>query len=374
MKEKKLLPTLHFQIESIDPLGQGVCKKSDKITFIDKVLPDESGTAITWKENSKVRFARMTSLESEKHSPLRIKPECGHYADCFNCSYQHTDYSNEITFKKDAFLRMLRPLNYSSTVDVIEAPERLHYRNRIQLHYDLKLNKLGFITPQTQSITEVPQCLLVRHELKDKLNGLYLNSNWREHISAKEPQTGHIELYFHDQEIHLNVNQAYSFGGFTQVNEVMNQKLKNYLLSFLNEKHPQTILDLFGGSGNLSNHYDQAQVSVVDGHQTQPEQLKAWQIFKKVDLYSKNECKEWLKDLSEVDFLIIDPPRTGMKHLDEVLLKAKPKTICYVSCNPSTMIRDVREIENYRCTHAALIDLFPATHHFESVTILERID
>jgi len=373
MNEKNLQHTHQFQIDSIDPLGQGVCKNSDKITFIDKVLPDESGTAVTWKENSKVRFARMTSLESEKVSPLRIKPKYSHYQNYFNCSYQHTSYDSELKFKKEAFLRMLRALQYQSTIDLIEAPERFYYRNRIQLHYDLHQMKLGFITPQTQSITEVPHCLLVRAELKQKLEELYSHQSWVQLISNQQPKTGHIELYYLDQNIQLNVNQPYAFGGFTQVNEVMNQRLKSYLLNFLEKFSPKTILDLFGGSGNLTNHYSKAKVTVVDGFQSTQAQLKDWQTFQKVDLYSKNECKNWLLATPKQDLLIVDPPRTGIKHLAEILEKTQARHFCYVSCNPSTMIRDVKELENYRCTHAALVDLFPATHHFESVTVFERI-
>ncbi len=76
------------------------------------------------------------------------------------------------------------------------------------------------------------------------------------------------------------------------------------------------------------------------------------------------------------DVLILDPPRAGLhpKTLKEVL-KIKPKKIIYVSCNPTTQARDVREFINSNYIMGAVqpIDMFPHTHHIECVITLDKI-
>ena len=79
----------------------------------------------------------------------------------------------------------------------------------------------------------------------------------------------------------------------------------------------------------------------------------------------------------EVDTVIFDPPRSGLDRRDlEVLKELKPDRIVYISCNPSTLARDLGKIlrwGDYSYKKAYLIDLFPQTAHIESVNILEKV-
>ena len=89
-----------FEIEHIDPLGQGVSKKS-KITFIEKTLPGEIGQATIYKEAKGVSFGFIKNADDiELESKDRVAPECPHYWECPGCQYLHTTYENEILFKK----------------------------------------------------------------------------------------------------------------------------------------------------------------------------------------------------------------------------------------------------------------------------------
>lgn len=75
------------------------------------------------------------------------------------------------------------------------------------------------------------------------------------------------------------------------------------------------------------------------------------------------------------DVLILDPPRAGIhpKTLREII-KINPKKIIYVSCNPTTQARDVRELINSHYIMGAIqpIDMFPHTHHIECVITLDK--
>ena len=76
----------------------------------------------------------------------------------------------------------------------------------------------------------------------------------------------------------------------------------------------------------------------------------------------------------EVDVLLVDPPRSGMddKMLDAIA-QALPKKIIYISCNPSTLAKNLKVLKhNYHVTTILPYDLFPHTPHIESITVLER--
>ncbi|MFC1564139.1 23S rRNA (uracil(1939)-C(5))-methyltransferase RlmD, partial [candidate division KSB1 bacterium] len=82
------------------------------------------------------------------------------------------------------------------------------------------------------------------------------------------------------------------------------------------------------------------------------------------------------KKYGRPDVVIADPPRGGMdkKTVDRVL-KLKPDRIIYVSCNPSTLARDLADMkDDYRIDYVVPVDMFPHTSHIESVTKLKRIE
>ena len=73
--------------------------------------------------------------------------------------------------------------------------------------------------------------------------------------------------------------------------------------------------------------------------------------------------------------LLTDPPRTGMsKEVIERILKLGPKRILYISCAPDKLRRDLQLLSaRYKVAESALLDMFPCTAHFESLTLLEKL-
>ena len=78
------------------------------------------------------------------------------------------------------------------------------------------------------------------------------------------------------------------------------------------------------------------------------------------------------------EVLVTDPPRAGMDMpVVEVILRAAPRRIVYVSCNPATQARDLALLVaegRYRAVRACAVDMFPHTHHVEHVVLLERTE
>lgn len=89
---------------------------------------------------------------------------------------------------------------------------------------------------------------------------------------------------------------------------------------------------------------------------------------------AENLIPEWQQNGFAFDALVVDPPRTGMDtKLIKTILKAKPRKFVYVSCNPSTLARDLKELTQvYYVDYIQSIDMFPQTARCEAVVKLSR--
>lgn len=359
--------TTPFEITGIDSLGQGVSKMTGKVTFIPKTTIGDKGEAYVMAEKKGVVFGKIKNLSTR--SPSRITPACMHYESCPSCHFQHVTYEDELRFKKESFQRLFRKLPLPE-VKVIPAPERFNYRNRIQLHYSLKSKLLGMKDPQTFAITPIPNCLIGVSPVLNELKKLYENNHWMTLAPSSQPE-GHVELYWVNNEVRMTWNKPYAEGGFTQVYELMNQKLKSILEEKLRNDTIRDLLDLFGGNGNLSRNISCSRRLCVDIYKNLP-----GPDFVNQDMYDSGALNNILKEIKKRDLnishLILDPPRSGLKEFSAWLTALKPEFVAYVSCDPHTLARDLAGVTGYSVTNAYLIDFFPSTFHFESMIFLER--
>lgn len=370
--------TSPFEIEHVDPLGQGVSKLDNKIVFVRKTLPGETGMAKILKSKKGVSFAEKTHLEQA--SPNRIVPECPHFETCPSCHYLHTTYDEEIQFKSKTFERDLSyavPKDTRVDLKIHRANSRLHYRTRIQLHFDQKHQQLGYVDPLHEDIISVPECRIAIPEVTQRLQELYDHQSWKEQAPKGE---GHLEIALTEKdELLTSFNKPYSAGGFRQVypemNDQMLQVIRQEALSFLDQKGRSPVLvDLFGGSGNLSKPLPEFQSTVVDSHVPKIAS-KDHQSFFQIDLYSPFavELFEKLTQIKQAPLLILDPPRSGLKNLNEWVDYLNPEKIFYVSCHHATQLRDLKPLwDKYTLESSHLFDFFPSTFHFETLMILKR--
>jgi tRNA (uracil-5-)-methyltransferase len=72
------------------------------------------------------------------------------------------------------------------------------------------------------------------------------------------------------------------------------------------------------------------------------------------------------------DVIVVDPPRTGLDNqLKQTILQVKPKTMIYVSCNPSTLAKDIQDLsKSFEVEYIQPVDMFPQTSHVEAVVKL----
>jgi len=356
--------TIEFETDHIDPLGQGVSKRDGDVTFIAGTLPGERGVATVYKQAKGVRFARLQRLD--RRAENRIEPECPHFGRCPGCQFLHTTYDSELAYKRAALERSLAPFGVGpDDIEMIPAPRRLGYRNRVQLHYRHKY--IGMLDTVGNEVLEVPHCRIIRPELQAAFDRLYAGGWQREHAGH-----GHCELYFKSDEVSIAWDGEYAHGGFTQVYEEMNQVLQERVSAQLAGLGTRRLLDLFSGNGNLS-----AAFAAAGGERVMIDSFAGAADggnFYQMDLYDGETLQNFIRreGAGVFDTLLLDPPRRGFPGLNDWVKRVNPAHVIYVSCNPASLARDLHGMnKRFNLAAVQLLDLFPATAHFETLVTLK---
>ena len=169
---------------------------------------------------------------------------------------------------------------------------------------------------------------------------------------------------------------------FYQTNSPQAYELYKVARDFANLTGEELVYDLYTGTGTIAC-FVARQAKKVVGIEYVPEAIEDAKVNadnNNIDntLFYAGDMKNILTDTfvaqhGRPDVIITDPPRDGM-HPDvvETILKAEPKRIVYVSCNPATQARDLNLLDaKYRVTAIQPVDMFPHTHHVENVVALE---
>lgn len=169
---------------------------------------------------------------------------------------------------------------------------------------------------------------------------------------------------------------------FYQTNTEQAYHLYSIAREFAGLTGNELVYDLYTGTGTIAN-FVARQARQVIGIEYVPEAIEDAKINSEINsidntLFYAGDMKDILNDgfIAEhghPDVIITDPPRAGM-HADVVqtILRAAPKRIVYVSCNPATQARDIALLDaKYKVTRIQPVDMFPHTHHVENVVLLE---
>lgn len=181
-----------------------------------------------------------------------------------------------------------------------------------------------------------------------------------------------------------DVQFAISARSFYQVNPVQTEVLYGKTVEYAGLSGKETVIDAYCGIGTISlflaQHADQ-----VYGVEIVPEAIEDARSnallneIKNVKFEvgaSEDIIPLWKEQGIEADVIVVDPPRKGCDpRLLDTILEMKPERVVYVSCNPSTLARDLRVLEDggYRTVEVTPVDMFPHTVHVESVAMLVRV-
>jgi 23S rRNA (uracil1939-C5)-methyltransferase len=200
-----------------------------------------------------------------------------------------------------------------------------------------------------------------------------------------EPETQHFGnccLEFHysfstaSREQPVSVRYRTRIHTFSQVNPEQNQNLLKTIYEWAEPTEDKVVLDLFCGAGNLSlplaRHsrkvigLESSPLAVDDARSNAALNELGNCDFRLANVY---EGLDGLKEEGGVDILIVDPPRKGAKECIGEMVALRPSKILYVSCDPTTLARDLTLLAyaKYQLKRIQLLDMFPQTYHVECV-------
>ncbi|MFB1050570.1 23S rRNA (uracil(1939)-C(5))-methyltransferase RlmD [Paraliobacillus sp. JSM ZJ581] len=200
-------------------------------------------------------------------------------------------------------------------------------------------------------------------------------------ILGKETKLLWGESYIHDKI--GDITFAISAKSFYQVNPTQTKQLYDKALEYAQLTGNETVIDAYCGIGTISLFLAQ-QAKKVYGVEIVGEAIADAKENAKLNKINNVEffvgqaekvMPWWTAQGLNPDVIVVDPPRKGCDEaLLEAMLEMKPERIVYVSCNPSTLARDLRILEDggYKTKKIQPVDMFPQTNHVECVSLMSR--
>ncbi|MEK4090641.1 MULTISPECIES: 23S rRNA (uracil(1939)-C(5))-methyltransferase RlmD [unclassified Viridibacillus] len=171
---------------------------------------------------------------------------------------------------------------------------------------------------------------------------------------------------------------------FYQVNPEQTEVLYKQALDYADLKGDETVIDAYCGIGSISLFLAQKAKSVM-GVEIVPQAIEDAKRNAELNGFTNTYFEagpaeevipRWYKEGKTADVLVVDPPRKGCDEaLLNTILEQRPKRVVYVSCNPATLARDLRILEDggYKTQEVQPVDMFPHTAHCEAVAWLELV-
>src|SRR5580693_5710831 len=347
----------------------------------------------------------------------RVAP-CPYLPRCGGCDWQHIEYQAQVRFKGEV---VARELGHALGVEIdpaglVEtAPAEFGYRSRIRLRVGAK-GVLGFYEAGSNTIVEIDSCMVAEAGIRMPLHLARSLGKRVEEIEvvldgAREVQVAHLKKPVSDEDLRRaqNVLEADSkIAGivlragtsratvgntaisielepglsidadadlFSQVNRAQNQKLVASVMEMAAIHESSPVLDLFCGAGNFSLPASRRGARVTGVDDDAGAIAAAARNAERLNFRDAQFIA--MKASATADFLhraryrpeviILDPPRTGALDLMEPIVKLRAPAVIYVSCDVTTLARDLRVLAGagYKINRVRAFDFFPNTHHVE---------
>jgi len=388
--------TIELRIQDVVYRGRGLARLNGMVYFVDGVLPDELVRARIRKQRKNCVEADL--VEILEKSALRVVPSCEFAEKCEGCCYQHMEHGTEIEFKQKQLVNLLEHMGGCSEVtcrEPVRCPASLGYRNKISMHMNGRGDDraFGYYMKDNKTVLDIPNCPLAMDPINDLLTEIRKDSSFGHGTSVNLRYTEHDGAVYWTNRIAPSVSRLVektSLGNisvptrsFFQTNPQVTEALLNSLSEILNSTEPKAVVDLYCGVGLFTFTAAKAGAQTVLGIDTDKRAIDAAiRNGRTLDLTSVVFLHGYAEDLLEealgkVDVkgtaVMLDPPRAGLtKRVVEILGTKKPCDIIYVSCAADTMARDVKFLTSYgyKLVDTGLVDMFPRTAYFESITHL----
>lgn len=390
---------MKINILDMDHNGNGIGKINDKVVFIPKTITGDICEIEIKNSYKKYDVGRLIKIIEKSND--RIDKICPYYDICGGCNISNLSYDNQLKYKVNKVKNIFKKyLNINIEPNIIDSNDKYEYRNKITYHND---NTLGLVSIDNK-IIDIDKCLLVSDKvnnlynkiknndisnvkkiiIKECCNGLILDIDGNMKIDSLKEDC--LSIYMNNKCVYKkengyiyigNIKYMVSNKSFFQVNTNNISKLYDEIVRYGNFSKEDKVIDLYCGVGSISLYIAKYVKSVL-GIEIIDDAIKDALVNARVNNINNVSfiCGDVAKLIDKNisgNKLIVDPPRVGLdKHSTEVINNSNIDTLIYVSCDPMTLVRDIKNLTNYELKDISVIDMFPQTHHIECVTLLCR--
>jgi 23S rRNA (uracil1939-C5)-methyltransferase len=357
---------VNLKIEDVAFGGKGVAREQGKAVFVPYTIEDELVSAEIVRE--KKQFAEADLVEVKQSSPNRVAPECPYFGRCGGCAYQHIDYQHQLAIKwrqlRDA-LQRIGKLKDVPMRPIIPSPRQYAYRNRITVH--AQDGVIGFFRRDSHRLIDIECCPISREEVNRAL--------------AKLREQKHV------QDGHYALRTASEPRVFSQVNDEVGQALRNLIIDLV-PPNQDLLIDAYCGAGFFAKalldtfervigiDWDRFAIAAAKENATEKETYIAGAV-EDVEAavsaaFASGDVQPRALGTSAATTMIVDPPATGLTEgVRKAITDLAPATLIYVSCNPPTLARDLKELQHrFAINSITPLDMFPQTAEIEVVVHL----
>ncbi len=370
------------------PGGDALARADGLPIFVPGLYPgDRARVRVTERKKG---FARGVMVELLRSSPERRAISCPVARECGGCDWTELRLERQLAWKKRILLDTLRRVGKLDPERVPEPrvhPSPLNYRLRSRLHVDGE-GATGFFAAGTNRVVPLPEeCEVVgpatlgalsairaaaASERPDQVETLESGGGLLVRLSRGEERReaeSRIDVGAHSYRL--------SVSSFFQVNRHLLATLHRLVLASAARAEPRLAWDLYGGVGFFALPLAERFETVITVEES-PESHR-WALVNAAGRAPlrpvRTSVESFLaRERTRPDFVLVDPPRAGLGPGIIAPLADAAGRICYLSCDPVTFSRDASRLarHGWSLTSVDLLDLFPNTHHIETLASFER--
>jgi 23S rRNA (uracil1939-C5)-methyltransferase len=397
--------------------GAALARVDGRVVFVEGAIPGETVEAEVTHRRKDFWRAQATAVLDPAEA--RIEPPCPFFkAGCGGCQLQYLAYPEQLAQKRQVLHRQLLRDHLEfpiDRIDVLAMADPWRYRLRGEFHVLRRAGtvSLGFYRKHTYQTLPIDACLIHVEAIERVLPAFAraaedpaaaritaVQFTWAPGTSdvlwapyppgSADPDFGARaagwipELNLNDDSIgmddagrHFRVRPE----AFVQVNARQRDVLYERAVAFARLASSDHVVDAYAGIGMLTARLAEHAADVVAVEES-PYAVRLGELNMQLNgcgnvRYRRGRVEDSLSQLDgSVDVLVLDPPRAGCAEAAvEAMANLRAERIVYISCEPSTLARDVNRFcagGRYTLVEVALVDMFPQTFHIEAVVMLER--
>jgi 23S rRNA (uracil1939-C5)-methyltransferase len=423
------IDSLRLRIDALAYGPYGIGRHNGRVVMVPLTVTGDEIEATIVEDKGNYAVGALAKIVVP--SPSRQEPPCPYVGECGGCPWQIVRYEAQLEAKQksvaDALRRIGKLENYEM-LPILRSPEEYRYRRRIRLHVGPG-RRLGYHRLFSHQLIEIASCLiaaegadrrldaarawverLVSHIVEveivesDAGDNVVLAGKVDGDIAADDDAAAKAFLHEHPEVgglVMFGKNCRRSWGRdkitvvpedglemeveaevFTQVNRDGNRRLVRELLDWGAFTPSDRVLELYSGAGNFTLPLSRraGEVVAVEGDARAVENGKKngdkhnLKNIRWIQSHAPRAARRLREKGEKFTAIVLDPPRSGAKGLENDLAELGARKILYVSCNPATLARDLAALaqKGYALKRVRPVDLFPHSFHVEVLAELAR--